>query len=131
TRAYSSALDTREQLLSRIARRVLEHIGEQSRQRLAHLRAGPRARRDQVVAGDGEVIQGEGILRGADGRHDLGQTRNGKRETGNGKLSKQRPQVVGVLTHLRQPFPAARSAPPPRRSRARAASRRGPPSGSP
>src|SRR5437588_9074221 len=80
TRAYSSALDTGEQLLPRIACRVLEHVGEQSRQRLAHLRAGPHARRDQVVAGDGEVLQGEGILRGADGRHHAG-----KRDGGGGK----------------------------------------------
>src|SRR6266699_372068 len=83
TRAYNRALDTGEQLLPRVARRVVEHLGEQPRQRLPHLRAGPHARRDEIVAGDREVLQGQGILGGADRRHDLGQAGHGKRETGN------------------------------------------------
>src|SRR5213595_2438238 len=83
TRAYSSALDTGEQLLPRIARRVLEHVGEQPRQRLPHLRAGPHARRDEIVAADGEVLQSQRVLGGADRRRDLRKAGNGKRETGN------------------------------------------------
>src|SRR5204863_5624367 len=94
TRAYSSALDTSEQLLPRVARGVVEHVAEQPRQRLAHLGAGSHPRRDEIVAADGEVLQSQRVLGGADRRHDLGQTGNGKRETGNGKRRKQHQQVV-------------------------------------
>src|SRR5213082_695849 len=67
TRAYNRALDTGEQLLPR----------------LPHLRAGPHARRDEIVAADREVLQGQRVLGGADRRDDLRKAGNGKRETGN------------------------------------------------
>src|SRR5947207_14490765 len=71
TRAYSSALDTSEQLLPRVARGVVEHVAEQPRQRLAHLRAGSHPRRDEIVAADREVLQSQRVLGGADRLDDV------------------------------------------------------------
>src|SRR5438128_4545439 len=111
TRAYSSALDTSEQLLPRVARGVVEHVGEQPRQRLAHLGAGPHPRRDEVVSGDGEVLEREGILGGADRLDDFRELRDGMRDAGCGMRRDQRQQVFGVLTGLRQPLPHLAQAP--------------------
>src|SRR4029077_1087953 len=99
TRAYSRALDTSEQLLPGVARRVFEDVAEQPRQGLAHLRAGPHARSDEIIARDREVLEGQGIFRGADGRHDAG-----KRDGGRGK----RQQIGGILPHLLEPLPHGR-----------------------
>src|SRR5690348_15163646 len=85
TSAYHRALDRRalpsspgerllhalEQRLPRVARRVLEHVPEQPLQHLAHIRTRPDAGGDQVVALDGQVGKGEGVLRRANGGHDL------------------------------------------------------------
>src|SRR2546423_15607255 len=95
TRPYTRALDTGEQLVSRVARRLFQHVGGQARQRRPQLRARPHARRDQVVPGHGEGLERERILGGADRRHDLRERGNGKRETGNGKRRKQRQQAGG------------------------------------
>src|SRR6266700_2770919 len=108
TRAYNRALDTGEQLLPRVARRVVEHFGEQPRQRLPHLRAGPHARRDEIVAGDREVLQGQRVLGGADCLHHLHEIRTGMRDAGCGMRWQQRQQVVGILAHLREPLPHLR-----------------------
>src|ERR1051326_5328739 len=99
TRAYSSALDTSEQLLPRVARRVVEHVSEQPRERLAHLRPGPHARGDEIVPGDGEVLEGQGILGGADRLDHLRE-----RGAGSGTRREQDQQVVGVLARLGEPF---------------------------
>src|SRR5437899_4468260 len=57
TSAYITALDTGEQVLLRVAGGILEHLGEQALQCLPHVGAGSHARREDVVAGDGEVFQ--------------------------------------------------------------------------
>src|ERR1051325_8334815 len=90
TRAYSRALDTSEQLLPRVARRVVQHVGEQPRERLAHLRPGPHAGGDEIVPGDGEVLEGQRILGGADR---LDHLREGG--AGSGTRREQDQQVVG------------------------------------
>src|SRR5438477_9445996 len=90
TRAYSSALDTSEQLLPRVARGVVEHVGEQPRQRLAHNRPGPHPCRDEIVAADREVLQSQRVLGGADRLDDVRQLRGGMREAGCGLRRDQR-----------------------------------------
>src|SRR5207302_535791 len=100
TRAYSSALDTSEQLLPRVARGVVEHVAEEPRQRLAHLRAGSHPRRDEIVAADREVLQSQRVLGGADRLDDVRELRDGMRDAGCGMRRDQRQQVLGVLTHL-------------------------------
>src|SRR5438874_160710 len=100
TRAYSSALDTGQQLVSGVARGIFQHVREQPRQRLPQLRAGPHARRDQVVPGHREVLERERILGGADCLHHLHEIRTGMRDAGCGMRWQQRQQVVDVLTNL-------------------------------
>src|SRR5881628_2323594 len=93
TSAYSTALDTGEQVRLGVAGRILEHLGEQALQRLAHVGAGSHARGEEVVAADGEVLQRQGVLGGADRCHNF-------RERGAGSGTReQHQQVVGVLTH--------------------------------
>src|SRR5689334_9413628 len=103
TRAYSSALDTGEQLLPGVARRVVEHVRQQPRQRLAHLGAGSHAHRDEIVARDGEVLEGQGVLGGPDRGDHLHETRNGMRDAGCGMRSEQRQQIVGVRARFGEP----------------------------
>src|SRR2546421_62017 len=62
TRAYITALDTGEQVLLRVAGGILEHLGEQALQRLAHAGAGSHAGGEEVVARNGEVLQRQGVL---------------------------------------------------------------------
>src|SRR5881628_2331970 len=88
-RAYPSALDTGEQVIARVAGRILEHFREQPLEGLPHFRPGPDARRQEVVALQHEVLYGEGRL------DDL---REGG--AGSGTCRKQDEQVVGILTHL-------------------------------
>src|SRR5438874_6266914 len=99
TRAYSSALDTGEQLVSRVARRIFQHVREQPRQRLPQLRAGPHARRDQVVLGHAEILERERILCCADCLHRLHEIRTGMRDAGC-RVRRQAAHHGGaVLTH--------------------------------
>src|SRR5205807_1642326 len=78
--AYHSALDTGEQILAGVARRILEHVAEQPLQRLPDVRSRPHPRREEVVALHGEVLQRERIPRRADRRHHLRQPGHRKRE---------------------------------------------------
>src|SRR5256885_6323586 len=99
TSAYSTALDTGEQVRLGVAGRILEHLGEQALQRLAHVWAGSHARREEVVARDGEVLQRQGVLPLSHGAHGFGE-----KGEGSGTRRRQREQIIGVLTHLRQPL---------------------------
>src|SRR2546428_4689633 len=81
TSAYITALDTGEQVLLRVAGVILEHLGEQPLQRLPHVGAGSHARREEVVAGDGECLQGQGVLGGADRFHNPREAGGRRRET--------------------------------------------------
>src|SRR6266550_7115758 len=92
TRAYPRALDTGEKIGARVAGRILEHFREQPLERLPHVGPGPHARGQEVVAFHREVFHGQGIFRGADGRHD-------SRERG-ARTGEQDEQIVGMLTHL-------------------------------
>src|SRR2546422_7205132 len=94
-RAYPSALDTGEEVIARVAGRILEHFREQPLEGLPHFRPGPDARRQEVVALQREVLYGAGVLCGADGLDDLGE--GGGR---GGACADQDDQVVGILTHL-------------------------------
>src|SRR2546427_751727 len=105
TSAYNRALDTGEQVRLRVAGGILEHLGEQALQRLAHVGAGSHAGGEEVVARDGEVLQRQGVLGGADRSDDLGKTRHGMRDAGCGMRWKQRKQIVRVLAHLGEPLP--------------------------
>src|SRR5438093_1010299 len=66
TRAYSRALDTGEQVLLRVAGGILEHFLEQARQRCSHFGTGSHSGGDEVVATDGEILQVERRVLGAD-----------------------------------------------------------------
>src|SRR5881398_1330569 len=66
TSAYTRALDTGQEVLFGVALRILEHQGEQPLQHLAHIGPGTHAGGDQVVPVHREVLQRQGILRGAD-----------------------------------------------------------------
>src|SRR5919109_697427 len=98
TRAYTRALDTGEQVFFRVTRRVFQHVRHQPRQRLAHFRPRPHARRDEVVSRDREVLQGQGILGGGDHLDVLGGGGGG-----GGPRREQRQQVVRILAGLREP----------------------------
>src|SRR3989441_4513059 len=111
TRAYITALDTGEQVLLRVAGGILEHLGEQALQRLAHAGAGSHAGGEEVVAGDGKVFQRHRVLGGADRCHDRRQSGNGKRETGNVERREQRQELVGVLAGFREPAAHLRDVP--------------------
>src|SRR5439155_11068572 len=99
TSAYSTALDTGEQVRLRVAGGILEHLGEQALQRVAHVGARSHAGGEEVVARDGEVLQGQGVLPLSHGAH-------GFWEKGEGRSThrRQSEQIVGVLAHLRQPL---------------------------
>src|SRR2546427_424275 len=99
TSAYSTALDTGEQVRLGVAGRILEHLGEQALQRLAYVGAGSHARGEEVVARDGEVLQRQGVLPLSHGAHGFGE-----KGEGSGTRRRQREQIIGVLTHLRQPL---------------------------
>src|SRR5439155_25281222 len=66
TSAYTSALDTGQEVPLRVALRVFQHLREQALQHIAHVGAGPHSCRDQVVPVDREILQGQGILSGED-----------------------------------------------------------------
>src|SRR3989449_4166842 len=94
-RAYPRALDTREEIVARVAGRILEHFREQPLEGRSHLGPGPHARGQEVVAFYREVLYGQGILGSPNGRHNL---RAGR--AGSGTRREQGQQVVGILTHL-------------------------------
>src|SRR3989449_9835355 len=70
--AYHRALDTTrpvllhalQQVLAGVARRVLEHFGEQQVQLLSHVRPRSHTGSDQIVALYGEVAERERVLPG-------------------------------------------------------------------
>src|SRR6266550_131449 len=95
TRAYNNALDTREQVLLGIAGRVLEHLFQQPRERLAHIGTGPHAGGDEIVAFHREVLECQRWI----GRADL---LDGVRQRSAGS-GPQRQQVVSRFAHGRQP----------------------------
>src|SRR3989442_1530239 len=99
TSAYSTALDTGEQVRLRVAGGILEHLGEQALERVAHVWARSHAGGEEVVARDGEVLQRQGVLPLSHGAH-------GFWEKGEGRSThrRQSEQIVGVLAHLRQPL---------------------------
>src|SRR3989454_5900325 len=108
TSAYNRALDTGEQVRLRVAGGILEHLGEQALQRLAHVGARSHAGGEEVVARDGEVLQRQGVLGGANRSDDSWETRHGMRDAGCGMRWKQRKQIVRVLAHLGEPLPDRR-----------------------
>src|ERR1700704_1662702 len=71
TRAYPRALDTGEEIVARVAGRILEHFREQPLEGLPYFRPGPLARGQEVVAFHREVFHGQRILRGPNGLHNL------------------------------------------------------------
>src|SRR5512139_805072 len=64
--ACSNALDTREQVFFGVAGWILEYFVEESRQRFAHIRAGPHAGRDQIVSLDRQILECQRLTRRAD-----------------------------------------------------------------
>src|SRR5947207_6065108 len=98
TRAYAKALDTGEQVVARVAGRILEHVREQSLEGLPHLRPGAHAGGQEIGAFHREVLHRQRVLRSSDRRHDLRE-----RGAGSGTRRKEGQQVVAILTHLRQP----------------------------
>src|SRR2546425_3047556 len=70
-RAYPRALDTGEEIVARVAGRILEHLCEQPLEGRSHFGPGPHARGQEVVAFHREVLYGQGILRGTNGLHNL------------------------------------------------------------
>src|SRR3989442_182659 len=100
TSAYTRALDTGQQVRFRVALRVVQHVGEQALQHLAHVGAGPDPCRDQVVTVPREILGGGRIPRRTDRAHDLGEE-GGGRSTPGGKNE----QVVRLFASLRQPAP--------------------------
>src|SRR5436853_3528092 len=98
TSAYITALDTGEQVRLRVAGGILEHLGEQALQRLAHVGAGSHAGGEEVVAGEGKVFQRHGVLGGADRCHNPRETGCGRRET---ERREHCEQIAGVLADLR------------------------------
>src|SRR6266540_1659503 len=95
TRAYPSALDTGEEIGTRVAGGILEHLRKQPLQRLPHLGPRPHARLQEIVAFHREGLHGQRVPRRPDGPHDLRERGAGSRE--------QDQQVIGILAHLRQP----------------------------
>src|SRR2546421_11337455 len=67
TRAYNSALDTGQEIRSRVTRRIVENFLQQAAQHLAHIRTRPHAGRDEVIAFDREILERERRVLGADG----------------------------------------------------------------
>src|SRR5947207_10650926 len=95
TSAYSRALDTREQVLPGVARRILEHFVEQAGERLADVGTRPHTGRDQVVALHREVLESKRRILGANGGDGLQERGARSREKGE--------QVVRVFPDRRQP----------------------------
>src|SRR5213594_2111747 len=62
-RAYNRALDTGQQVLLRVAARVLEHLDQQALQGVPHVRPGAHAGGDQIVPVDREVLKRQRVLR--------------------------------------------------------------------
>src|SRR3989441_8360500 len=92
TSAYSTALDTGEQVRLRVADGILEHLGEQALERVAHVGAGSHAGGEEVVARGGEVLQRQGVLGGAVRRHKFWERGAGG---GNGRVEDT--QGVGMV----------------------------------
>src|SRR5258708_6388164 len=63
TRAYPKALDTGQEIIARVAARILEHFREQPLEGLSHLGPGPHACGQEVVALHREILDREGVLR--------------------------------------------------------------------
>src|SRR6266849_5447642 len=89
TRAYPKALDTGQEIVARVAARILEHFREQPLEGLSHLGPGPHACGQEVVALHREILDRQRVLRGADRLHHLGQRGNGMRDAGCGMRRKQ------------------------------------------
>ena len=61
-RAYSRALDTREQILAGIAGWILQHVIKQALQGFANLWTGTHTRLDKLVAFNREILEGERVI---------------------------------------------------------------------
>src|SRR6266576_5835938 len=94
-RAYPRELDTGEEIVARVAGRILEHFREQPLERLPHLRPGAHAGGQKIVAFHREVRYGQRVLCRPNGLHPLWE-----RGAGSGTGREQGQQVVGILTHL-------------------------------
>src|SRR2546427_154595 len=108
--AYANALDMRQEIVLPVARRVLEHLGEEPLERRSDVGTRPHAGREQVVARHGKILQGQGVLGGADRFDNSEKPGNGKRETGQVQGREQGEQIVSVLTQLGKPSPRTRPA---------------------
>src|SRR5436190_16888713 len=94
-RAYSRALDTREQVLPGVARRILEHFVQQAGERLADVGTWPHAGGDEIVPFYGKVLECQWLTRSTDAL-DSG-TEHGARSR------EQRQQVICAFTDGGQP----------------------------
>src|SRR5581483_4625743 len=108
TRAYRSALDTRQEILAGVAPRVLEDLGEQALERLAHRGPGPHPRLEQVGARHREVFEGQRVLGGADRGDDIREPGEGKGEARVVERRQQREQIVRRVARGREPAPHRR-----------------------
>src|SRR6266480_8127246 len=99
TSAYTRALDTGQQVTLGVALRVLEHLGQQPLQHLAHVGPGPHPRGDQVVPVHREVLQRQGILGGADRGDDGRETGDGRGEAGGVERGQEREEIIRMLPH--------------------------------
>src|SRR6267143_215141 len=97
TSAYNSALDTGQEIALGVARRIFEHFFEQARQCCSHVRPGPDAGGDQVIAFHSQILQAERRIRGPDRGDALPEG-----------VSRPHQQIVSVFTRLREPFADAR-----------------------
>src|SRR6185503_8495694 len=90
--AYSSALDTGEEILLRVAARIREHFVEQARERFAHVRARPDPRRDQVIALHRQVLERQRRIVRSHGGHRFANRLGGADQ-----------EIIDVLAHIRHP----------------------------
>src|SRR5262245_42741262 len=100
TRAYTSALDTGEQVFLRVARGVFEDLVEQPSERFSDVGTGPNPGGDQVIATHREVLERQRWMLRADCGDRL-------QELGAGSL-RQGQQVFRVIADRRQPAPDRR-----------------------
>src|SRR5262245_6268599 len=71
TSAYSRALNTREEVVLRVAVGVFQHFLEQPRQRFPDVGPGPDTGRNEIVAAHREILERERRVLGADPGDDL------------------------------------------------------------
>src|SRR5437660_1596012 len=99
TRAKTSGetLDTGQEVVPRVARRILEHLVQQPCERRADVRPRSHPGGEEIVAVDGQLRQRQRILRGAH-RVDDGRKRGAR--SGH---AEQEQEIAGRVADLREP----------------------------